>query len=399
LVFKISLLKKYFFSQPRLGPKPFSSETSDISFDKVFSVPAVPKEVKVKDEEQEEEVELPTDEFDAKEKEDEPEEIENVIEEQEKVEDIANLSREDEQRKSIADRRRLYENRSQSEAVEKKTSPIVVRRQESLKEKENGSIANGKKNHSNGSSNISKRTSTVFGKVSKFRHLKGTPGHKSTHIENLRNISRQIPPECDVFHANFERVAVPMSGAGGKIAIFELSKPGRLPDGVIPCLVNGSNIMDFQWDPFDPSTLAVACDDGMIKLWKIPQGGLTESTNTPTQEFPASSEKLYFIKFHPLAKDVLLTASYDLTLKLWDLSDLSEKICLRGHTDQIYSFCWSPCGKFGATVCKDGKIRIFNLRKSENPIKEGIGAPVGTRGSRITYALDGEFLVVTGFDK
>lgn len=26
-----------------------------------------------------------------------------------------------------------------------------------------------------------KRTSTVFGRVSKFRHLKGTPGHKSTH--------------------------------------------------------------------------------------------------------------------------------------------------------------------------------------------------------------------------
>lgn len=38
------------------------------------------------------------------------------------------------------------------------------------------------------------------GKVSKFRHLKGTPGHKSTHIENIRNISRQIPGECNGFH-------------------------------------------------------------------------------------------------------------------------------------------------------------------------------------------------------
>lgn len=384
-----------------MGPKPFSSETSDISFDKVFAVPAAPKEVKSKDIEQEEEVEFPKDEYDAMEKEvDKSDSQEEESSKEEKVEEPSSLSREDEQRKSIADRRRLYENRSQSDAIEKKTSPIVVRRQESMKtEKENGSMANGKKSHKNGSSINSKRTSTVFGKVSKFRHLKGTPGHKSTHIENLRNISRQIPPECDVFHANYERVAVPMSGAGGKIAIFELSKPGRLPDGVIPCLVNGSNIMDFQWDPFNPRILAVACDDGMIKLWEIPEGGLTESTNQPTREFVVSSEKLYFIKFHPLAQDVLLTASYDLNIKLWDLTDLSEKICLKGHTDQIYSFCWSPCGKFGATVCKDGKIRIYNLRKSENPIKEGIGAPIGTRGSRITYALDGEFLVITGFDK
>lgn len=392
-----------------MGPKPFSADASEISFDKVFSVPAVPKETKTKENE-EEEVEAPMDEFDAKEKGDEPEEQQEqqeqqeVVEEKEeeiaeKVEEVLNLSREDEQRKSIADRRKLYEKRSHSNVEEKKTSPSVVRRQETMKERENGGMANGKKNHTNGSSNISKRTSTVFGKVSKFRHLKGTTGHKSTHIENLRNISRQIPSECDVFHANFERVAVPMSGAGGKIAIFELSKTGRLADGVIPCLVNGSSIMDFQWDPFDPRTLAVACDDGMIKLWKIPEGGLVESTNTPTQEFPAHSEKLYFIKFHPLAKNVLLTASYDLTMKLWDLTDLSEKICLLGHTDQIYSFSWSPCGKFCATVCKDGKLRIYNPRSSEQPIKEGIGAPVGSRGSRITYALDGEVLVVTGFDK
>jgi coronin-7 len=50
---------------------------------------------------------------------------------------------------------------------------------------------------------LSKRTSTVFGKVSKFRHLKGTTGHKSTQIENLRNLSRQIPGECDGFHGEF----------------------------------------------------------------------------------------------------------------------------------------------------------------------------------------------------
>lgn len=47
---------------------------------------------------------------------------------------------------------------------------------------------------------MTKRTSTVFGKVSKYRHLKCTPAHKSTHIENLRNISRQIPGECNGFH-------------------------------------------------------------------------------------------------------------------------------------------------------------------------------------------------------
>ncbi|XP_062539458.1 coronin-7 isoform X4 [Armigeres subalbatus] len=330
------------------------------------------------------------------------------------------------QRTSIAERRRMYESRSQSVQEEKPASPVPLRRRESLKSrgeqsktdeeampppssveftrnrsdlcKENLPSDINKRNNANSANTTSKRTSTVFGRVSKFRHLKGTPGHKSTHIENIRNLSRQIPGECDGFQANSDRVAVPISGAGGKIAIFELSKPGRLPDGVIPSLVNGNNIMDFQWDPFDNQRLAVACDDGSVKIWAIPEEGLTEPTNEPEKELVAHSDKIYIVKYHPLAKNVFLTASYDMTIKIWDLDTLSDKYFLRGHTDQIFSAAWSPCGVYVATVSKDGKLRVYNPRKSETPIREGNG-PVGTRGARLVWAIEGEYIVVTGFDK
>lgn len=104
---------------------------------------------------------------------------------------------------------------------------------------------------------------------------------KATHIENIRNISQQLPKECDGFHgmifimfeirgsslwilANPIRAAVPLSGPGGKIAIFELDKTGKLPDGVIPTLVNGTSVMDFAWDPFDYSRLAVGKSTGCL---------------------------------------------------------------------------------------------------------------------------------------
>lgn len=57
--------------------------------------------------------------------------------------------------------------------------------------------------------------------------------------------------------ANPDRVAVPLSGPGGKIAVLELKKTGRLPDGVMPALVHGATVMDFQWNPFDNQRLAV----------------------------------------------------------------------------------------------------------------------------------------------
>ncbi|XP_064555411.1 coronin-7 isoform X1 [Drosophila montana] len=468
---------------PRLGPKPFSSNTGDVSFDKVFAVPVAPGshenisnvgqencsevpapgakpdlivEIEIeKSHEREPNVagngngngvqkSLTTserrkssaddDESSDKIFEQNSESSENSTEGEDRTD--ADLRRFSAVRSSIAERRRVYESRSKSQVDDKAQSPVPLRRESSKVEplkpsqqlggnsnvmpasgidskrisvpegklmeehRQRGNGAGLKKSATEAafSAASTKRTSTVFGKVSKFRHLKGTPGHKSTHIENLRNLSRQIPGECNGFHANHERVAVPLSGPGGKIAIFELSRPGRLPDGVIPSLVNGSNIMDFQWDPFDAQRLAVACDDGIVKLWHIEEGGLSEPTNTPQGELTAHLDKIYFIRFHPLAADVLLTASYDMTIKLWDLRTMTEKCALTGHTDQIFDFAWSPCGKLGASVCKDGKIRVYNPRKSETPIREGNG-PVGTRGARITWALEGHYIVCTGFDK
>ncbi|RZC40501.1 coronin-7 [Asbolus verrucosus] len=433
--------------KPRLGPKPFTPpKLNELeSFDKVFSVPAVPgqqqqqqqsngvhepktpisESVPVIPQEKETvlqsdiEVEVEAENgknenceeddnaesaytpktpstaerrklFENNSKENEPEDNFDVIDQS------GNFERASIQRSSIAERRKMYENRSQSvqetpSAIIEKAggSPIMLRRKDSFKNRKNvEDVLKDDNNRKSGqvSKQMSldhqagrksetfaaptpKRTSTVFGRVSKFRHLKGTPAHKSFHIENIRNLSRQISGECDGFH-----------------------------DGVIPTLVHGNNIMDFAWDPFDNQRLAVACDDGIIKLWKIPENGLSEPTNEAENEFNAHPDKIYFIKFHPTANDVLASGSYDMTIKIWDLATLTEKIVLKGHTDQMFSFAWSPCGVFCSTMSKDGKIRIYKPRSNDVPLREGKG-PVGSRGARIVWALDGNFIVVMGFDK
>ena len=67
--------------------------------------------------------------------------------------------------------------------------------------------------------------------------------------------------------ANPDRIALPLTGPGGKVAVFETSKPGRIPDGVTPVLINGTGVMDFAFDPFDHSRIVCACDDGQIRIW------------------------------------------------------------------------------------------------------------------------------------
>ena len=240
--------------------------------------------------------------------------------------------------------------------------------------------------------------SKMFGRLSKFKHLKGDVMLKGK-FDNLKNLSRTVPAECNFFHANPDRVAVPLTGPGGKIAVFETKKPGRIPDGVTPVLINGTTVMDFGFDPFDNARLVAGCDDGDVRLWRIPEDGLTRQTNEPEASFPAHAEKIQIVKFHPLAQNVLLTAAFDKSVKVWNLEATDAPVFeLEGHAEQLFSAEWSPCGRYVATVCKDGKIRIYEPRVSSQPLKEG-GEIVPKKGARVLWVLDGDYLIVTGFSR
>ncbi|KAM9599471.1 coronin-7-like isoform 3-T3 [Morphnus guianensis] len=176
-----------------------------------------------------------------------------------------------------------------------------------------------------------------------------------------------------------------------------LSKPGRLPDTAVPTIQNGTAVADLSWDPFDPRRLAVAGEDAKIRLWRIPEGGLRETLQEPEAVLRGHTEKIYSIRFHPVASDLLVSSSYDMTVRIWELSAGQEALCLRGHTDQIFSLAWSPDGKKLATVSKDGRLRLYEPRRSPKPEQEGPG-PEGGRGARLVWVCGGDYLLVSGFD-
>ncbi|XP_026328075.1 coronin-7 isoform X2 [Hyposmocoma kahamanoa] len=435
-------------TQPRLGPKPFSASqgNEEFSFDKVFSVPVVPGMTKsdsatsplsgptagtpissstpvTKQSSEEKDKSLsPTSDVEIPHHKEEytngksdtslEEEVNSsdsgYIPKTPSTADRRKLFENTDGNQSFADRRRAYEMRSVSVAVESDTppSPAPLRRRDSLKSRKSPDREDKRASVPNVTT---KRTSTVFGKVSKFRHLKGTPGHKSVQVENIKNISRQISGECNGFYANGVRCAVPVSGGGGRVAVIELplgATPGaRAPPSHpaalhAPALLHPAPLQDWAFDPFRAERLLVACDDGQVREWIIPDGGLQESTNEPARTFSAHPDKIYIVRFHPTASDVLTTAAHDLTVKIWDLSvdPPTAAITLTGHTEQIFALDWSPCGEYLATVCKDGLVRIYQPRASAAPLRSGPG-PAGSRGARVVWALHATHLVVTGFDK
>uniref|UniRef100_A0A3P8SBI7 Coronin n=1 Tax=Amphiprion percula TaxID=161767 RepID=A0A3P8SBI7_AMPPE len=246
-------------------------------------------------------------------------------------------------------------------------------------------------------SQSTKAIQSMLGPSSKFRHIQGAVMHRDTHITNIRGLNLTTPGECDGFCVNRQRVAVPLAISGGQIAVLERSQPGRLPDTALPTIQNSVSVVDFCWDPFDSHRLAVAGDDAKIRVWQVPEGGLKETLTEPELILQGHTEKIYSIKFHPLASGLLVSSSYDLSVRLWSLESGEQVKLLTGHQDQVFGLAWSPDGRLLATVCKDGKVRIYDPRKSSEPVQEGPG-PEGHRGARLVWVCDGSFLLVSGFD-
>jgi coronin-7 len=119
--------------------------------------------------------------------------------------------------------------------------------------------------------------------VSKFKHIKIDVDNKVKWIENLPVFSTSVPGNSDYFAMNTERCALPLHGTAGLILVLELSSNlgQRLPDVGLPTLENGANVLDLVFSPFDSRKLVVGAEDGVLRIWEIPENGIIESLTKP----------------------------------------------------------------------------------------------------------------------
>ena len=108
------------------------------------------------------------------------------------------------------------------------------------------------------------------------------------------------------------------------------------------------------------------------------------------------------VAFHP-TKNLVASCSYDKSVKLWNADSGAELWTVRGHTDPVWSVCFSPCGKKIASGGgyeygnKDFSIRIWDAKTGEQ-----IGSPL--RGhtdpvSSVCFSPDGAKIVSGSWDK
>ncbi|KAG0049454.1 Coronin-like protein crn1 [Gryganskiella cystojenkinii] len=233
-----------------------------------------------------------------------------------------------------------------------------------------------------------------FVRQSKYRHVYGTAARREFSYDNVKVSSNAWDTNLIKVNPSFFSLNWNSSG-GGAFAVIPLSMTGKVSDALPLYRGHTAAVLDTDFSPFNDHLIASGSEDSKVFLYTIPVE-IGEEDIEPVVRLNSHGRKVGQVAFNPVAENVLLSASADLTMKLWDVEKGQEKQDITGHQEVIQSVAWNYNGTLVATTCRDKKLRVFDVRS--NKIVHHGDSHQGVKGSRVVWMGENR-LATTGFSK
>jgi len=228
---------------------------------------------------------------------------------------------------------------------------------------------------------------------SKFRHVFGDQPKVEGRYNDLK--SPYTSGEGSYCAANPDYFAVSKAGGGGPVYVHPVKETGRPKYKVVN--VHKGKALDFQFHPFVNNILGIASEDATLSLTQFPTE-MKEDVNTPTVVMAGHTKKVHLMKFSPSANNIMISAAWDKTIKLWDVTSGSSSVELQTVDSVAFSMDWMRDSSLVGATFKDQALRLYDPRTNE--IASVIeGCMEGKKTSKIFFFEKFGWVGATGFNK
>lgn len=151
----------------------------------------------------------------------------------------------------------------------------------------------------------------------KFRHVYGEKNRNDAIFTDLKH--PLTSGESNYISANDKFFAVSKAVGGGSVYILPHNKPGKIAHNQPLLSVHKGKVLDHDFHPFISNLICTVSEDCSVGITFFPKHGLTENIVTSDISLKGHRKKVALCKFNPTSNSILSTASFDRTIKIWNI--------------------------------------------------------------------------------